>query len=447
MCQPNPCLHDGICSVVSEDQYICDCSQTGYTGENCEIGIFTMPDYPTLISNVLSPPIMIISSRPTKYVVLDFINRDLQFSSPSLTFKNNLPLNQSVRISAPKKGFYIVKYALSGPDANEFRLPEEHILFVSSPNNTTNDSSILHFPYGCYKKQFGTCPGSNASIIVSSTSPFVPFGPIFTTEGIVSVEGENLLKIPLALLGINLPNSSAIPLPGSCNGNEARSFPIESLLKFRSLAKSFTEVSRKSLPSWLHISLRKQNLLTNIQSSELKTRFLAGKQVRDSGVGIGLPLNNDMYYSLLTTNQLNVTIENDADILQSNSLSMAVEVCGKSPASILLRPHNIENSNPINNISVLNKIRKYGWTINVSSVQFSNARRIRRPKKEGLWDGNKYFSVDASSDGTFALVSSIRKDFINSTFADIRMEFNGTIIGDFQDINQVTSDNCNCFQE
>ena len=435
VCQPNPCLHGGLCSIVSEEQYRCDCTVTGYTGNNCDIGQFSISDYPILTTNILSPPITIHSSRPTNYVILHFINHDLEFSSSSITFKRNSPISQSVRITAPNEGYHIIRYSLSGPDAKVFGLPEEDILFVNSPQNVTDNESTLDFPSGCYKKQFGTCPGSNASIIVSSTSPFVSFGPLFTTPGFVSIEGGNSVKMPLSLLGINLPNPTS--LVDSCNGYDATKFRMESLVKSRALAKSFTNEARKSLPSWLDISLSKQNMVKNTHSSELKTRFLVGKQIQKSEVGSALPIEDDMYYSLLTTKNLNVTIQNDLDILKSISLSMAIEACGTLPANIVLRPNNQENSNPISDISIFNQMSKYGWIFNVRSIEFSKARTINRVKKEGLWNGKNYFDVDASSDGTFALESLVRKDFTNSNFADIRMDFDGTIIGDFLDVNQV----------
>ena len=435
VCEPNPCLHGGICSAVSEDEYRCDCTVTGYTGSNCDIGLFSISDYPILTTNVLSPPVTIHSSRPTNYVTLHFINRDLEFSSSSIVFKRNSPLSQSVRILARNEGYYIIKYSLTGPDAEVFRLPEEDILFVNSAQNVTDNESTPDFPYGCYKKQIGTCPGSNAPIIVSSTSPFLSFGPVFTTSGFVSVEGGNSIKMPLSLLGINLPNPTLFV--DSCIGYDATKFRMESFVKSRALAKSFTNVARKSLPSWLAISLSKQNMEKNIHSSELKTRFLIGKQIQKLEVGLALPIEDNMYYSLLTTKKLNVTIQNDRDILKSDSLSMAIEACGKLPAKIILRPNYHENSNPFSDISLFNQMSKYGWIFKVRSIQFSKARRINRLKKEDLWNGKNYFDVDASSDGTFALESTVRKDFTNSNFADVRMDFDGTIIGDFLDVNQI----------
>ena len=437
MCQPNPCLHRGICSVISESQYSCDCSNTGYIGTKCDIGHFEISNYPTLTSNILSPPVTIISSRPTDYVILHFINRDLEFSPASITFEKNSPLNQSVRITSQQEGYFIIRYSLSGPDANKFALPEDGIVFVNPPYNISNDLETLNFPYGCYKKQLGICPGSGTSITVSSTSPFVHFGPLDTTQGIVSVESGNSIKIPLSLFGINLPHSTATSREDSCSENDGDAFRMESLVKSRSLAKSFTEAANESLPSWLLISLSKQSLAKNIESSELKTRFLLGKQVRESGIETALPVDDDMYYSLLTANKLNISVQNDVDILESKSVNMALDFCGELPANILLRPNIYENSNRINDISILKQLNEHGWIFNVSSIEVSKGKRIKRPKKMGLWNGTNYFDVDASSDGTIALQSRVRKDFKNSDFADIKMDFDGTVIGDFKDVNEV----------
>lgn len=440
MCQPNPCLHNGTCSVVNEDKYTCECTHTGYRGTKCEIGFFKISDYPKITQNVLSPPIAIVSSPPTEYVILHLMSPDLIFSSQRLVFNPNTPLNQSIRVTAREEGYYLIKYSLIGPNAREFKVPEEDIIFVNTPNNATQDSSIeksaLDFPYGCYKKHFGTCPGLNASIILSSTSPFVSFGPLSTTQGVVAIEVGNFMKLPLSLLGVNLPDSSANSLVDSCKDNGDVTYTVESIVKSRALAKSFINTATENLPTWINVTLGEGNLGTNIYSTELRTRFLNGLELREAGVGTGLPVVDDMFYSLLSTNNLNVTIENDVDILKSKSLSLAIEICGILSSNVLLRPSK-EDLAQVNSISILKKIKKYGWNLNVSSVQFSKTNRIRRPKKEGFWDGHKYFNVEASSDGTFAVESSLDKHFRNSTFADIRMNFDGTIIGQMKDLNQV----------
>jgi hypothetical protein len=244
------------------------------------------------------------------------------------------------------------------------------------------------------------------------------------------------MKLPLSLLGVNLPDSSANSLVDSCKDNGDVTYTVESIVKSRALAKSFINTATENLPTWINVTLGEGNLGTNIYSTELRTRFLNGLELREAGVGTGLPVVDDMFYSLLSTNNLNVTIENDVDILKSKSLSLAIEICGILSSNVLLRPSK-EDLAQVNSISILKKIKKYGWNLNVSSVQFSKTNRIRRPKKEGFWDGHKYFNVEASSDGTFAVESSLDKHFINSTFADIRMNFDGTIIGQMKDLNQV----------
>ena len=39
-CDPNLCLHNGTCVKDGTGGYDCDCSSTGYIGDNCETGSF-----------------------------------------------------------------------------------------------------------------------------------------------------------------------------------------------------------------------------------------------------------------------------------------------------------------------------------------------------------------------------------------------------------------------
>ena len=41
-CASNPCQHNGQCSEPNPDKYQCDCSGTGFTGQNCETGKSSM---------------------------------------------------------------------------------------------------------------------------------------------------------------------------------------------------------------------------------------------------------------------------------------------------------------------------------------------------------------------------------------------------------------------
>ena len=37
-CLSNPCLNGGICSEPQLDMYECNCTNTGYQGQNCQTG-------------------------------------------------------------------------------------------------------------------------------------------------------------------------------------------------------------------------------------------------------------------------------------------------------------------------------------------------------------------------------------------------------------------------
>ena len=444
VCEPSPCLHGGICSVVSEDQYSCDCTNTGYKGTNCEVGYFNISNYPTVIAKVSSSPITISSSPPTDYIILHITSRDLQFVPSSLVFRRNSSPDQSIRVTAQAAGYYFITYSTSGPSASEFSLPEEDVLFAKSHENSTENPSIIqesnvNFPFGCHKKQLGVCPGIKFTpIVASSTCPFVSFGLLSATQGVVALEVGDITKVPLSLRGLNLPHSTEESFEDSCKNNDVVSFSTKSLIKSRALVKSFTDIVAESLPIWIDITLGENNIMAQkTHSSDLMTHFLTGIQLQKAGVGQGLPLADDMFYSLLATRNLNITIQNDVDIFQSNPFSLAVELCRESPSNIILQNSFEGPKGIMKDIQILKNLTEYGWNLDFDSIQFSKTNTIKKLEKGAFWDGKNFFDLRRLPGGSFAAVFSLKKHFQNTMFADLRMQFDGTIIGDVKDINQV----------
>ena len=60
-------------------------------------------------------------------------------------------------------------------------------------------------------------------------------------------------------------------------------------------------------------------------------------------------------------------------------------------------------------------------------------------EKRQFWDGQSFVNLRPSPGANFAAVTLLTKHFKNLTFADITMEFDGTLIGNVKDINKVTS--------
>ena len=369
------------------------------------------------------------------------IGRDLEFVPSSLLFHRDTSLVQSIRVTAQETGYYFVTYSISGPNAHEFSLPEEDVLFVESYENSTKnpliEESTLYFPPGCHKKQVGVCPGDNVTpIVVSSTCPFVYFGPLMSTQGIVTLEVGSVSKIPLSLRGVNVQHPKEESFPDSCNDNDV-SYSTKWLIKSRALVKLFTSIVAESLPTWINITLSESNMAQNIHSSDLTTHFLTGLQLQEANVGEGLPLVHDMFYSLLATKNLNVSIQNDVDVFQSNALSLAVELCQEPPLDVMLQKSFEVEEGLVKHIQIFKNLREYGWNFIFKSIQFSKTNRIVRPAKRTFWDGKHFVNMGALPGGNFAAVMSLKKHFQNPTFADIRIEFDGTLIGNVKDINQV----------
>ena len=80
-CQPNPCKNEGVCRLKPTSGYECNCANTGYEGDNCEIGVVTMPAYPPLGYGKSSGWIE-IRAKPGKELIItpQAVNGDILFT-------------------------------------------------------------------------------------------------------------------------------------------------------------------------------------------------------------------------------------------------------------------------------------------------------------------------------------------------------------------------------
>ena len=443
VCQPNPCFHGGICSSISSSHYTCDCSRTGYKGTNCDVGQVIIPDYPILTPGVSSQPLSFQTSPPDDYIVLTFLSRDLEFNPPHTVFRRGLSAEQLVTITGRHPGIYFIRYSLSGPSAGEFQTPQENIIVIKSAKNSTTESDPLSqgLPSGCHKQQLNKCPHTNEIIVASSTSPWVTFGPLSMSSGVVNVE-VGATKLPLSLVGANLPKSNLISFQKRCNETDI-SYSTEQLIKSRSLVKSYLNNMRDSLPKWLRVTLRNHSSTETILSSELMSRYLTGRLLRDADIGEGQPISEETFYSLLMSPDLNLTIGNDVDLLGSGDrktlLSLAVDLCGPSPKNVIVRP-SLGNEELVNNISVVKKLQENGWNFTFYSLQISKKKLIKKLEKGKFWNGKRFFETSSATNGNIAILSSFTKYFREASVVNSSVEFQGTIVADHDNVDNVSND-------
>ena len=435
-----------MCSSISSDQYSCDCTQTGYKGTDCDVGSIVTPDFPILTAGVPSQILSFQASPPSKSITLTLIGRGLEFDLVQLVFQNGGSRNQYLKITAQEPGLYFIRYSLSGLSASEFQLPQEDILFVRSKHSTTetpeNQPWSNKFPSGCHKQPLDKCPHTNDVIFATSTSPWLTFGPTATTKGVVNVE-IGATNVPLSLVGTNLLKPTQVSAPEQQCGEKEISYSFEQIMKSRMFIRSFLSAVNESFPKWLTVTLRNNSLLGKVRLSEFKARYLAGKYLQDyHDIGQGQPINDESFYSLLSSQNLNLTIDDNLDVLRSRGrnvpLSLAIDLCSPAPKNLIIRP-SLEDMDLANDNSVVKSLRENGWNINFYSLQFSKKKLIKKFHKNRFWNGKLFFEASLSTSGNLGIVSSFTKSFKSTNLVSSHMEFEGTIVADLSNIDNVRS--------
>ena len=428
-----------MCSSISTDRYSCDCTHTGYKGTDCDIGYIITPGFSTLTAGVPSQSLTFQASPPIDSITLTLTGRGLEFNPSQLVFQNGGSRNQYLKITVREPGLYFIQYSLSGPSASEFQSPQQDGIFARSKFSTTETPAGRQLPSGCHKQPLDKCPHMNDIIFATSTSPWVTYGPLTMTKGMVNLE-VGPTNVPLSLVGTNIlkPTLGFAP-ERQCSKKEV-SFSSEQFIKSYTVIKSFLNVVNESFPKWLTVTLRDKSSPVKVPISEFKTRYLAGKYLQDSDVGEWQPINDESFYSVLSSQNLNLTIDNNLDLLGSRDqklpLSLAIDLCNPGPKNVIVRPSQ-EDMDLVNDNSVVKNLKKNGWNVKFYSVQISKKKLIKKLLKGLFWNSKRVFEVGSSEIGNLGIVLSFTKSFKSTTLVSSGIEFEGTIVADLNNIDNV----------
>ena len=302
-------------------------------------------------------------------------------------------------------------------------------------NSTTN----VALPKGCYEFVLKKCPASNRTIVSSSTAPWQTTGVVTSSSGVIVLHAGKT-NLPLSLFGTSLPNSAESRKDKRCEAGGNCS--TEELAKHHILTKSFLKAIEDSFPQWLTANLRRETTAKSFHSSDVKTQFLSGLKLRKTPTGEGQPITDDSSFSLLQSSNINLTLENDEDILSSHHamnsrVLLAVDLCSEKPKTIILRVPD-ECVSLIKNASVFRRLKRSGWEMTVYSLQISKTNSIQTPfRGERFWDGKKLVSGNVNMKGSLALLTKLKKAF---TAGDLNsyLEFYGTAVIFVNDLNTVS---------
>ena len=150
VCKPSPCKNDGICSIVTDTEYLCNCSNTGYSGKNCEQLIVDVAPIPKMYATIKSAAIS-LTCQPKSYVdiMLFEVDNVVSFNNSKHTITSNSKRSEFTVYSS-KAGLFWLKFDVK---SEESVLPlKDRLLFFNSagPVNKINGKSLLGFENGCY---------------------------------------------------------------------------------------------------------------------------------------------------------------------------------------------------------------------------------------------------------------------------------------------------------
>jgi len=429
---------------------------------------------PSLTVNVLSETLVLSAPAEEKLMVTVKGGFYLQISPREFQFT---PANKvatfAVKGTAP--GFFMIQYALSGPDANNFLPSVGSPVFVTEPiSDDTNYFEELGTSIGllqescCMPQDISfQCPMSSLSNVITFKSACewisTPENTMLT-GGVVFVANNNF-SLPLSVAGIDVDryvrhvelSQDRVDECKPCKENENNpecyrySFTTRDtqlFLQNRSLAYTYIENIRPFLlPSWLDIHIDQEHLgpVSNVFAPYDYTTQLVKPENIPMLAGcqnLEVDQSSQTLYSVLRYGQAISAVIDGKNMAYveprstfspgaSDPICFAVDLCqGQSS------PLHIDLSRPTQELLVSQFLGEYsvnrGWEITIHSVALSKAAMTSDAISSLYWNGISFFQPDLP-----------RSDVIVNTestmpFSSRHLQVNVNFIGKFSYLYQVS---------
>ena len=393
---------------------------------------------PTLTVNVLSETLVLSAPAEKGLMVRADGGYYLEISPSEFQFT---PTNRNatfvVKGTAP--GFYVIQYALSGPDANNFMLPVGSPVFVAEPvGDGTNYFEELGIATGLLQQS--CCKPSDISFQcpMSSLSNQITFKSAcewtstpentVSTGGVVFVANNNF-SLPLSVAGIDVDRTVGhVELlqdrvddckpckenmnnlaDGQCYHYNFTTRDTQLFLQDSSLAYTYIENIRQFLfPSWfdIHIDQDLGPVSCAFTDHDYTTPLVKPEDI-STLVGcqeLDVDQSSETLYSVLRYGRT-ISALVDGEYMTyteprsvfspgaSDPICFAVNLCqGKSS------PIHIDLSRPTQELLVSQFLGEYsvnrGWDITIHSVVLSKAAMTSHPISSLYWNGISFFQPE-----------------------------------------------------
>ena len=398
LCSSNPCFHGGICSVTEEDDYICDCEGTGYTGRSCETGVLSIPELPLLSVGTLHT--IEVEAHPDSELTVEFKSPQLEPMPSRITLNKGNPVAM-VTLNPKSAGFHTMSLELGGKEEDLYKKPVPLLAVVKPSGAPSQYFSARELDTGiidegcCAGISTITCPAKSNSIRFLSTCKWSRAKTkddrsAEHTPGIVFSSGNGLI-LPVSIDGATIVKSSSMInvqantfgnveckrcpelLTGTCKeyGSPDKCYCLSpsnadkvAFLELEALGNTFFRNTAILLPSWLSF---RANATDRLYSSDSQLTLLSQEGI--TGVekckGFIEEYSTKIPYSILIySGALQITI-NDTHGLHSpgeDPYCFAVDLCeGNRSALHVSIPRNAQFT--LADLPLVKEFLLRGWEV------------------------------------------------------------------------------------
>ena len=198
LCQPNPCLHGGKCFATSKYTFKCDCRNTGYVGEKCQLGIIEFQSIPTLQTKIARK--FLLSVKPDQELKIEpkVPNKALIFNPKTIHVTHPETQASFVVNTTNSVGRIRVSFNVSGVSAEDFAVPPSIVIRVVLSSFISLNRPIQKDVYikQCNENIIDNCGASQNMITLQSSCKWNGI----VTNGHVSV-GTKSFRVPFSVSG------------------------------------------------------------------------------------------------------------------------------------------------------------------------------------------------------------------------------------------------------
>ncbi len=390
------------------NSFICNCEQTGYKGNQCEIGIITTPVFPKLRPSTRSESLSVLA-RPSQHLKLSFNSQAGVLFHPKsieIQFPN---VTGVLKVEAAQPGIQAVTYVIEGENKVDFQTPERSVLFVA-PEFSNLHTKPSELPVGCEEQE--TQEHFSCKLRLLSTAPWA--GTPRSTNGVVHVATTNNQIIPLSLIGLNLKelhvsrdkmietgiaktSKSNKLLPQyqrnkKCYSKTANTKNLLELIENDAFPSSFLQALSGMAPEWLTLAVSETNEYFDIENIAVN---ITSDHEFEHCSGFPLLGSSSLAYYRPAVNYTMRLSQNEVSLFADGRTCFAINVC--KPGLFINWPkEQVEHLK--STLNVFQDMEDYcGIDLTVNSIGFLDVEETSHFVKGMIWNGTDLHKLSSFS--------------------------------------------------